>query len=81
MVSFSCIPAKGQLRNTKGEAQWWLGLEPGEAAIVSLIYTSCPHACPAATATLARVDAESWDGVAGTSVRLLAPKVALDQSA
>jgi cytochrome oxidase Cu insertion factor (SCO1/SenC/PrrC family) len=35
-----------------------LGLAPGEAALVSFVYLSCPDACPAVTAQLARLDAE-----------------------
>ena len=46
------------LRNADGELEPWLGLRTGEAAVVSLVYTTCPHACPAATATLQRLDAE-----------------------
>jgi cytochrome oxidase Cu insertion factor (SCO1/SenC/PrrC family) len=35
-----------------------LALGAGEAALVSFIFLSCPDACPAATAALARLDAE-----------------------
>jgi cytochrome oxidase Cu insertion factor (SCO1/SenC/PrrC family) len=34
-----------------------LGLGAGEAALVSFVFLSCPDACPAATAALARLDA------------------------
>ena len=33
-----------------------LGLARGEAALVSFVFLSCPDACPAATAELARLD-------------------------
>ena len=46
------------LRNADGEPEGWLDLQAGEAAVVSLVYTTCPHACPAATAALQRLDAE-----------------------
>jgi protein SCO1 len=35
-----------------------LGLAPGEAALVSFVFLGCPDACPAATAEMARVDAQ-----------------------
>jgi len=35
-----------------------LAWKPGEAALVSFVYLSCPDACPTATATLAALDAE-----------------------
>jgi cytochrome oxidase Cu insertion factor (SCO1/SenC/PrrC family) len=35
-----------------------LGLETGQVALVSLIYTSCPAACPAALSIVQRVDRE-----------------------
>ena len=35
-----------------------LGLEAGQVALVSLIYTSCPAACPAALAIVQQVDRE-----------------------
>lgn len=46
------------LQNVNGEPEEFLGLRPGEAAVVSLVYTTCPHACPVATAALQRLDAE-----------------------
>ena len=46
------------LRNAEGSREAWLDLKPGQAAVVSLVYTSCPHACPIATAALQRLDAE-----------------------
>jgi cytochrome oxidase Cu insertion factor (SCO1/SenC/PrrC family) len=35
-----------------------LAWKPGEAALVSFVYLSCPDACPTATATLAALDAK-----------------------
>jgi cytochrome oxidase Cu insertion factor (SCO1/SenC/PrrC family) len=35
-----------------------LGLDPGQVALVSLIYTSCPAACPAALSIVQQVDRE-----------------------
>lgn len=46
------------LQNADAEPEPWLGLRPGEAAVVSLVYTTCPHACPAATAALQQLDSE-----------------------
>ena len=45
------------LLDEQGRDEKLLGIEPGEAALVSFIYLSCPDACPAATAALARLDA------------------------
>jgi cytochrome oxidase Cu insertion factor (SCO1/SenC/PrrC family) len=45
------------LLDERGRAAKLLGLAPGEAELVSFIYLSCPDACPAATAALARLDA------------------------
>jgi cytochrome oxidase Cu insertion factor (SCO1/SenC/PrrC family) len=47
-----------QLLDEQGQAAPLLGLAPGEAALVSFVYLSCPDACPAATAALGRLDAE-----------------------
>jgi cytochrome oxidase Cu insertion factor (SCO1/SenC/PrrC family) len=33
-----------------------LGLAPDQVALISFVYTSCPAGCPAATATLQRID-------------------------
>ena len=46
------------LRNPEGEPEWWLGLQPGQLAVVSLVYTGCPDACPLATSILQQLDAE-----------------------
>jgi cytochrome oxidase Cu insertion factor (SCO1/SenC/PrrC family) len=46
------------LLDEQGRAAPLLGLAPGEAALVSFVYLSCPDACPAATAALGRLDAE-----------------------
>lgn len=35
-----------------------LGLAPGQVALVSFVYRSCPDACPAVLATWKRIDAE-----------------------
>lgn len=49
--------AEHQLLDEQGRAAPLLGLAPGEAALVSFVYLSCPDACPAATAALGRLDA------------------------
>jgi cytochrome oxidase Cu insertion factor (SCO1/SenC/PrrC family) len=41
-----------------GQPTRLLGLEPGEAAVVSFVYLSCSDACPMATSTLMRLDRE-----------------------
>jgi cytochrome oxidase Cu insertion factor (SCO1/SenC/PrrC family) len=46
-----------RLLDERGEEAPLLGLAPGEAALVSFVYLSCPEACPAATAALQRLDA------------------------
>jgi cytochrome oxidase Cu insertion factor (SCO1/SenC/PrrC family) len=46
-----------RLLDEQGQDAPLLGLAPGEAALVSFVYLSCPDACPAATAALARLDA------------------------
>ena len=46
-----------RLLDEQGRAAPLLGLAPGEAALVSFVYLSCPDACPAATAALGRLDA------------------------
>ena len=45
------------LLDEQGRATKLLGTVEGEAAVVSFVYLSCPDACPAATAALARLDA------------------------
>jgi len=45
------------LLDEQGRETKLLGTAPGEAALVSFVYLSCPDACPAATAALARLDA------------------------
>ena len=47
-----------RLLDERGREVPLLGIAPGEAALVSFIYLSCPDACPAATAVLARLDAQ-----------------------
>ena len=47
-----------RLLDERGREVELLGIAPDEVALVSFIYLSCPDACPAATATLARLDAE-----------------------
>lgn len=44
------------LLGASGDPAPLLGLEPGEAALVSFVYLSCGEACPLATATLHRLD-------------------------
>ena len=44
------------LRDSSGANAPLLGLAPGEAAVVSFIYLSCPHACPMASASMQRLD-------------------------
>ena len=46
-----------RLLDEQGRETPLLGLAPGEAALVSFVFLSCPDACPAATAELARLDA------------------------
>jgi cytochrome oxidase Cu insertion factor (SCO1/SenC/PrrC family) len=60
-----------RLLDEQGRATPLLGLASGEAALVSFVYLSCPDACPAATATLARLDAQLAERPA------LAPRVQL----
>ncbi len=50
--------ADAQLLDEAGAAAPLLGLRPGEAALVSFVYLSCPDACPTATATFAALDAK-----------------------
>ena len=45
-----------RLLDEQGRETALLGLAPGEVALVSFIFLSCPDACPAATAELARLD-------------------------
>jgi cytochrome oxidase Cu insertion factor (SCO1/SenC/PrrC family) len=45
------------LLDEQGRATKLLGIAEGEAAVVSFVYLSCADACPAATASLARLDA------------------------
>ena len=47
-----------ELLSSTGAAEPLLELAPGEAAIVSFVYLSCGEACPLATATLHRLDAQ-----------------------
>ena len=47
-----------RLLDERGREVELLGIAPDEVALVSFIYLSCPDACPAATAMLARLDAE-----------------------
>lgn len=51
------VPDFGLLDSTGGTVPL-LGLAPGQLAVVALIYTSCPSACPAALAILQQVDRE-----------------------
>jgi cytochrome oxidase Cu insertion factor (SCO1/SenC/PrrC family) len=46
------------LLDEQGHATKLIGIAPGEVALVSFVYLGCPDACPAATAVLARLDAE-----------------------
>jgi cytochrome oxidase Cu insertion factor (SCO1/SenC/PrrC family) len=46
-----------EVLDEQGHAAKLLGTAAGEATLVSFIYLSCPDACPAATAELARLDA------------------------
>jgi cytochrome oxidase Cu insertion factor (SCO1/SenC/PrrC family) len=46
------------LLDETGKAAPLLAWKPGEAALVSFVYLSCPDACPTATATLAALDAK-----------------------
>jgi cytochrome oxidase Cu insertion factor (SCO1/SenC/PrrC family) len=49
-----------------------LGLEPGEAALVSFVYLSCSDACPMATATLVQIDRRlAQDPALASRVRLV----------
>jgi cytochrome oxidase Cu insertion factor (SCO1/SenC/PrrC family) len=48
--------AERQLLGPDGAPAPLLGLRPGEAALVSFVYLSCPDACPLATAVLQQVD-------------------------
>jgi protein SCO1 len=47
-----------RLLDEQGRDTALLGLAPGEAALVSFVYLSCPDACPMATAALGRLDAQ-----------------------
>jgi cytochrome oxidase Cu insertion factor (SCO1/SenC/PrrC family) len=61
-----------ELLDEQGQKTQLLGLSAGEAALVSFIFLSCPDACPAATATLARLDAELAERPAlGSRVQLV----------
>ncbi|MCE2392456.1 MAG: SCO family protein [Proteobacteria bacterium] len=44
------------LLDSSGAPSPLLGLASGDAAVVSFIYLSCPHACPMASATMQRLD-------------------------
>ncbi len=44
------------LLDSNGEKVRMLGLAPGQVALVSLVYTACPAACPAALAVFEQVD-------------------------
>ena len=44
------------LLDSRGERVPMLGLAPGQVAVVSLVYATCPAACPAALAVLQEVD-------------------------
>jgi cytochrome oxidase Cu insertion factor (SCO1/SenC/PrrC family) len=46
-----------RLLDEQGRETPLLGIAADEAALVSFVYLSCPDACPAATAELARLDA------------------------
>jgi cytochrome oxidase Cu insertion factor (SCO1/SenC/PrrC family) len=46
------------LLDETGASAKLLAWQPGEAALVSFVYLSCPDTCPTATATLAALDAE-----------------------
>jgi cytochrome oxidase Cu insertion factor (SCO1/SenC/PrrC family) len=46
------------LLDSTGESAQLLALAPGQVAVVALIYTSCPSACPAALAILQQFDRE-----------------------
>jgi cytochrome oxidase Cu insertion factor (SCO1/SenC/PrrC family) len=46
------------LLDEQGRDAKLIGSAPGEVALVSFVYLGCPDACPAATAVLARLDAE-----------------------
>ncbi len=50
--------AEHRLLDEQGRDTALLGLAPGEVALVSFVYLACPDACPAASAVLARLDAE-----------------------
>ena len=50
--------AEHTLLDHEGRAAPLLGIAPGEAALVSFVYLSCPDACPAATALMDALDAE-----------------------
>jgi protein SCO1 len=47
-----------RLLDAQGHEAALLGLAPDEAALVSFVFLGCTDACPAATATLAHLDAE-----------------------
>jgi cytochrome oxidase Cu insertion factor (SCO1/SenC/PrrC family) len=48
--------APHELLDPKGEHAPLLGLQPGEAALVSFVYLGCADQCPMATAVLQQVD-------------------------
>jgi cytochrome oxidase Cu insertion factor (SCO1/SenC/PrrC family) len=48
--------ADAQLLDESGAPAPLLDLAPGEAALVAFVYLSCPDACPATTAVMARLD-------------------------
>lgn len=55
------LPALGQVSERRlllpdGVAAPLLGLSPGQVALVSFVYRSCPDACPAVLATWKRID-------------------------
>lgn len=61
-----------ELLGASGAPAPLLGLEPGEAALVSFVYLSCGEACPLATATLVRIDRRlAEDPALASRVRLV----------
>jgi cytochrome oxidase Cu insertion factor (SCO1/SenC/PrrC family) len=50
--------AEHTLLDHEGRAAPLLGIAPGEAALVSFVYLSCPDACPRATALMDELDAQ-----------------------
>jgi len=61
-----------ELLGASGAPAPLLGLEPGEAALVSFVYLSCSDACPMATATLVQIDRRlAQDPALASRVRLV----------